>query len=243
MGDADKYGVDYYWLGLVLAELSAGDWKSFTEGTMKWVPGTPWGGEEVRRGTERLLKWRDAGYFNDDFLAVNSDDLNPGFIDGSIFAISNGTNLNQSIAEADPAFEVGFMNWPALNESVQETLFISDPGNILILPKDSPNKDHAIALMDWMLRPETGLAFANVGRIPLHTIDLSQVTGQPSWVSEQLEVMKNQTPVGWINYMAPYEFPDREGSEFQKLLADETTIDAFMPFLQKTFDEAIANAQ
>ena len=43
--------------------------------------------------------------------------------------------------------------------------------------------------------------------------------------------------------MAPYEFPDRQGSEMQKLLAGGTTLDAYMPFLQKTFDDAIANAQ
>ena len=61
MGSADKYGVDYYWLGLALDYLSAGDWKAFTEGTMTWKPGTPWGGEEVRKGTERLLEWSDAG--------------------------------------------------------------------------------------------------------------------------------------------------------------------------------------
>jgi raffinose/stachyose/melibiose transport system substrate-binding protein len=75
MGSADKYGVDYYWLGLALDYLSAGDWKAFTAGTMTWKPGTPWGGEEVRKGTERLLKWRDAGYFNEDYAALPADDL------------------------------------------------------------------------------------------------------------------------------------------------------------------------
>ena len=243
MGSADKYGVDYYWLGLVLDYLSAGDWKAFTEGTMTWTPGTPWGGEEVRKATERLLKWRDAGYFNDDYAALPADDLSNGFVNGEIFAIANGANLNPSIKAANPAFEVGYMNWPALDASSTEHLYISDPGQILILPKDSRHKDHAVALMDWMLSPEVGLMFANQGRIPLHTIDFSQVTGQPAFVAEQLEVAKNQTPVGWINYMAPYEFPDRQGSEMQKLLGGQTTLDEYMPFLQKTFDEAIANAQ
>ena len=143
MGSADKYGVDYYWLGLALDYLSAGDWKAFTEGTMTWKPGTPWGGEEVRKGTERLLKWRDAGYFNDDYAALPADDLSKGFVDGTIFAVANGTNLNASIKAANPAFEVGFMNWPALDASSTEHLYISDPGQILILPKDSKHKDHA----------------------------------------------------------------------------------------------------
>ncbi len=243
MGSADKYGVDYYWLGLALDYLSTGDWKAFTEGTMTWKPGTPWGGEEVRKGTERLLKWNDAGYFNEDHAALPADDLSRGFVDGKIFAVANGANLNASILAANPAFEVGFMNWPALDASSTEHLYISDPGQILILPKDSKHKDHAIALMDWMLSPEVGLMFANEGRIPLHKIDFSQVTGQPAFVAEQLDVAKNQTPVGWLNYMAPYEFPDREGSEMQKLLAGGTTIEEFTPFLQKTFDDAIANAQ
>ena len=243
MGSADKYGVDYYWLGLALDYLSTGDWKAFTEGTMTWKPGTPWGGEDVRKGTERLLKWKDAGYFNDDYAALPADDLSKGFVAGKIFAIANGTNLNASIKAANPAFEVGFMNWPALDASSTEHLYISDPGQILILPKDSKHKDHAVALMDWLLSPEVGMMFANEGRIPLHKIDFSQVTGQPAFVAEQLAVAKDQTPVGWLNYMAPYEFPDREGSEMQKLLGGQTNLDAFMPFLQKTFDEAVANAK
>jgi raffinose/stachyose/melibiose transport system substrate-binding protein len=243
MGSSDKYGVDYYWLGLALDYLSTGDWKAFTEGTMTWKPGTPWGGADVRKGTERLLKWKDAGYFNADYAALPADDLSKGFVEGKIFAIANGTNLNASIKAANPKFQVGFMNWPALDASSSEHLYISDPGQILILPKDSKHKDHAVALMDWMLSPEVGMMFANEGRIPLHKIDFSQVTGQPAFVGEQLEVAKSQTPVGWLNYMAPYEFPDREGSEMQKLLAGQTNIDAFTPFLQKTFDDSIANAK
>ena len=43
--------------------------------------------------------------------------------------------------------------------------------------------------------------------------------------------------------MAPFEFPDRQGSELQKLLAGDTTLDEYMPFLQKTYDDAIAAAQ
>ncbi|MEA2576537.1 MAG: hypothetical protein QOD78_125, partial [Chloroflexota bacterium] len=81
------------------------------------------------------------------------------------------------------------------------------------------------------------------GLIPLHRLDLSAVTLPQPFVKDELAAAADQTPVGWLNYMAPFEFPDRQGSELQKLLAGETTLDAYMTFLQKTYDAAIAAAQ
>jgi raffinose/stachyose/melibiose transport system substrate-binding protein len=242
MGNLDKYGVDYYWLYLALAYLAPGDWQAFTQGTMKQEPGIPWGGEAVRQAMEKLLEWRDKGYFNEDYAAINSDDPNPDFIAGRIFALSNGANMNATFAEVGDSLDLGFMNWPRV-EPGAPLLTISDPGQILMLPKDSKHPDESLAVMDWLLTPEVGVIMADNGLIPLHTLDLSAVTLPHEFIAEQLAAAADQTPVGWLNYMAPFEFPDRTGSELQKLLAGDTTLDAFMTFMQKTYDEAIAAQQ
>jgi raffinose/stachyose/melibiose transport system substrate-binding protein len=162
---------------------------------------------------------------------------------GKIFAVSNGANLNSGIIAGNPPFEAGFMNWPRSDPNAP-LLTISDPGNILQLPKDSKHPEQALEVMDYLLTPEVGQIFANNGLIPLHQgLDLSKVTLPQTLVKEELAAAGDQTPVGWQDYMAPYQFPDRLGSELQKLLAGKTTLDQFMPFVQKTYDEAIASEQ
>jgi hypothetical protein len=97
--------------------------------------------------------------------------------------------------------------------------------------------------MDFLLTPEVGKIFAEAGLIPLHKLDLNTVTLPQPFIDDELTAATTQTPVGWLNYMAPFEFPDRQGSELQKLLAGDTTLDEYMPFLQKTYDDAIAAAK
>jgi raffinose/stachyose/melibiose transport system substrate-binding protein len=239
MGNLDKYGADYYWLNLTLAYLATGDWQSFTQGTMAQKSGIPWGGDAVRKAMTKLLEWRDKGYFNADYASINSDDPNPDFLGGKIFAVSNGANMNASIVDAGPSLDIGFMNWPVVQAGAPQ-LTISDPGQILMLPKDSKHPDASLDVMDWLLTPDVGKIEAQNGLIPLQVLDLSSVTLPQPFIKDELAAAAQQTPVGWLSYMAPFSFPDREGSELQKLLAGRTTLDKFMPFLQKTYDDAIA---
>lgn len=240
MGNADKYGADYYWLSMILLYEANGDWQAFTQGTMKHLTAVPWGGEAVRQGMARFLAWKDKGYFNSDFASLNSGDLYAPFTQGKMFAVSLDTSLNSNLADAKPDFEIGFFNWPRVYAD-KPLLTISDPGCILAVPKDSKHPQEALDVMDWLLSPEVGRIFADNGLIPLHKIDLSGVKASATYIQDQLAVVGDQMPVGWLNYMAPYEFPDRQGSELQKLLAGEMDLDSYMKFLQETYDAAIAN--
>ena len=150
--------------------------------------------------------------------------------------------MNSSIIDAGSAIDPGFMNWPKVDASAPG-LVISDPGQILMLPKDSKHPEAAIDVMDWLLTPEVGTIMAKNGLIPLQKLDLSTVTLPQPFIKEELAAAAGQVPVGWLDYMAPIDFADRAGSEIQKLLAGDTTLDAFMPFLQKTYDDSIAAAQ
>ena len=183
MGNLDKYGADYYWLNLALAYLAQGDWQSFTKGTMTQQAGVPWGGEAVRQAMTKLLEWRDKGYFNEDYASINSDDPNPDFLAGKAFAVSNGANMNASLVGTD--FDIGFMNWPVVAAGAPN-LVISDPGQILMLPKDSKHPEEALDVMDFLLTPEVGKIFAEAGLIPLHKLDLSTVTLPQPFVTDEL---------------------------------------------------------
>ncbi len=242
MGNLDKYGADYYWLNLALAYLASGDWQSFTQGTMKQQAGIQWGGTAVRQAMTKLLEWRDKGYFNTDYAAINSDDPNAGFLAGKIFAESNGANMNANIVAAGSGLDVGFMNWPVIVAGAPQ-LSISDPGSILMLPKASKNPNASLAVMDFLTTPAVGMIEAQNGLIPDQRLDLSTVTLPQPFIKDELAAAATQTPIGWLSYMAPGSFADREGSQLELLLAGKTTLDQYMTFLQTTYDTAIANGK
>ncbi len=242
MGNADKYGADYYWESLMLLYLANEDWQAFKRGTMTWQPGVPWGGEAVRQAMTKFMEWVDKGYFNSDYASITSDDVHAQFAQGKMFAYAQGVNDNANLLADNLDFEVGFMNWPRVYPD-KPLLTMSDPWWLLILPKDSRHPEEALAIMDWLLSPEVGKIFAEQGLFVLHKINLDDVKVPIPWMDDQLAAITDQTMMGWINYMPPYEFPDRQGSELQKLLAGETDLDQYMKFMQETYDQAIAGSK
>ena len=241
MGNSDKWGADYYWENLLFLYLANEDWKSFVSGTMKQQPGVAWGGEAARKAMAKLLEWKDKGYLNADFASLGSGDLHSTFAQGKAFAYSNDLSQNASLIEDKPQFEVGFMNWPRIYPD-KPLLALSDPGNLLITPKDSKHPKEAAQIIDCLLTPEVGKLYAESGDIPLQqNVDLAAVTVPVSFIKDQLAAVADQTPIGWLNYMAPPDFPDKQGSELQKLLAGEVTLDEYMATVQKLYDDAIAN--
>jgi raffinose/stachyose/melibiose transport system substrate-binding protein len=241
MGNSDKYGADLYWQYLLFSYLVEGDWKSFVSGTMKQEAGVPWGGEAMQKAIAKFLEWKDKGYFNEDFASQASGDLHALFSQGKVLFYSNDTSLNAALIADEPQFEIGFMNWPRTYPD-KPLLTLSDPGNLLVIPKDSKHPVEAAQIIDCLLTPEVGMMYAANGDIPLQQgIDLAQVQSPAPFIRDQLAVVGDQTPIGWLNYMAPPDFPDRQGSEMQKLLAGDITAEEYVTSLQKIYDEAIAN--
>ncbi len=241
LGNSDKWGADYYWENLLFLYLANEDWKGFVSGTMKQEPGVAWGGEAARKAMAKLLEWKDKGYFNEDFASLGSGDLHSTFAQGKAFAYSSDVSQNASLIADKPAFEVGFMNWPRVYPD-KPLLTLSDPGNLLVIPKDSKHPEEAAKLIDCLLTPEVGKIYAENGDIPLHQgVDLAAVAVPVSFIKDQLAAVPDGTPIGWLNYMAPPDFPDKQGSELQKLLAGDVTLDEYMTTLQALYDDAIAN--
>ena len=145
--------------------------------------------------------------------------------------------MNAAFVEA--RLDIGFMNWPVLDAGAPAPRHLR-PG---------PDPDAAEGLEAPRRVPgRHGLPADPGGRHdlcrarpdPAPQAGSSTVTLPQPFVKDELAAATEQTPVGWLNYMAPFEFPDRQGSELQKLLAGDTTLDEYMPFLQKTYDDAIA---
>ncbi len=240
MGNSEKWGSDYYWQSLMMLYLADGDWQGFVRGTMKQQPGVPWGGDAVRKGMAKFLEWKDKGYFNPDFASLGSDDIHKLFAQGKVFAYANGASQNASLIQDKPDFEIGFFNWPRVYPD-KPLLTLSDPGNLLVIPKDSKHPKEAADVIDWLLSPDVGKIFAENGQIPLHKVDLGSVTLPVPLIKDELAAVSDQTQLGWLSYMAPPDFPDKEGSELQKLLARQSTLDKYMAFLQKLYDDTIKN--
>jgi raffinose/stachyose/melibiose transport system substrate-binding protein len=240
MGNADKYGSDVLWQNLLFQYLgAAGKMEDFKTGTFLHEKGVPWGGKEMRQAMTHFLSWRDKGYINADFASIVLEDTHTLFAQGKSFGVVMGANEVARILEAEPDFEVGFFNFPPLDAGTP-AYAISDPGAVLILPKDGKNRDAAIALIDFLLTKEAGGILADQGFVPAHNIDLSEITFKDAYLKEVMVAAPNQVPMGWLNYIAPFEFADRQGSELQKLLADEIAIDAYLDLLQTTYDAEVS---
>jgi raffinose/stachyose/melibiose transport system substrate-binding protein len=147
MGNSDKYGADLYWEYLLFSYLAEGDWKSFVSATMKQEAGVPWGGEAMQKAVAKFLEWKDKGYFNEDFASQASGDLHTLFSQGKVLFYSNDTSLNAALIADEPEFEIGFMNWPRTYQD-KPLLTLSDPGNLLVIPKDSKHLTEAAQIID-----------------------------------------------------------------------------------------------
>jgi raffinose/stachyose/melibiose transport system substrate-binding protein len=240
MGNADKYGSDVLWQSLFFQYLgAAGKMEEFKAGTFLRKPGVPWGGEEMRQAMTRFLSWRDKGYINPDFASLVTEDTHTLFGQGKSFGAVLGVNEVGRILEAKPDFEVGFFNFPPLGAKTP-AYAISDPGAVLILPKDGKHRDVAIALIDFLLSEKAGVILANQGFVPAHKINMAGVNIKDAYLKEAMAAASAQVPMGWLNYIAPFEFADRQGSELQKLLANDTTLDKYLRFLQETYDKEVS---
>lgn len=240
MGNADKYGSDVIWQSLFFQYLGASDnMEDFQIGTFLREKGVPWGGEEMSQTMSRFLSWRDNGYFNSDFPSLILEDTHTLFAQGNSLFVIMGANEIARIIEAEPDFEIGFFNFPSLDTKTP-AYAISDPGAVLVLPKDSKHLEEAIDLIDFFVSEEAGVILANQGFVPAVNIDLAKLTNSAPYFINIVEASSTQIPMGWLNYIAPFEFADRQGSELQKLLANEITLDSYLKTLQETYDAEVS---
>jgi raffinose/stachyose/melibiose transport system substrate-binding protein len=237
LGNQTNWSSEYYWLNTAYGHLAAGDWQTFYNQSMGCQPGAAWSGDAVRKGIEQLVAWEQAGYFNEGYNAIGETDVHLEFAKGNMLAYYyNAASQNVALKNDAPGFEIGFFNFPAVTPQTP-LLSMTDPGNVMIVPKESAHVDEALDLLNWLLDAEVGRTLAESGIIPAHKTDFSAVQLPVPWMADELKLAADQTPVGWLNWAVP-GLGDVTGPEVQRILAGETTIDDALAQFQAKYDEA-----
>lgn len=236
LGNNTSWSSEYYWLNPTYERWASQDWQTIIANNMTCKPGVPWGGAEVKQSLEDLVKWEKAGYFNPGYQGIGETDVHLEFSKGKMLMyFYNAASQNVALKADAPGFDIGFFNFPAITPG-KPLLSMSDPGNLMVIPKSAKNKDAAMGFVDWMLSPEVGQTLATAGIIPAHKADFSKVTLPVPWMQDELDQLAKQTAVGWQNWNVP-GFGDVTGPEVQRLLAGETTVDAVLTKFEQTYKE------
>lgn len=236
LGNNTSWSSEYYWLNPTYLRWANGDWEKIIADNMTCKAGVPWNGADVKKSLEDLVAWNKAGYFNPGYEGIGETDVHLEFGKGKMLMyFYNAASQNVALKADNLPFEVGFFNFPPISPD-KPLLSMSDPGNLMVVPKDAKHKDEAIAFIDWMLSPEVGQTLAAAGIIPAHKADYSKVTLPVPWMQAELDQLAKQTAVGWQNWQVP-GFGDITGPEVQKLLAGETTVDQVLTVFEQKYKE------
>jgi ABC-type glycerol-3-phosphate transport system substrate-binding protein len=236
LGNKTSWSSEYYWLNPTYLRWANGDWQKIIADNMTCKPGVPWNGEDVKKSLADLVAWEKAGYFNPGYQGIGETDVHLEFSKGKMLMyFYNAASQNVALKADNPNFEVGFFNFPPIYPD-KPLLSMSDPGNLMVIPKDAKHKDAALAFIDWMLSPDVGQALAAAGIIPAHKADYSKVKLPVPWMQAELDNLAKQTPVGWQNWQVP-GFGDVTGPEVQKLLAGESTVDQVLTVFDQKYKE------
>lgn len=236
LGNNTSWSSEYYWLNPTYLQWANEDWQTIIANNMTCKAGVPWNGDAVKKSLEELVAWDKAGYFNPGYQGIGETDVHLEFAKGKMLMyFYNAASQNVALKADAPGFDIGFFNFPPMYPD-KPLLSMSDPGNLMVVPKDAKNKDAAIGFIDWMLSPEVGQTLAGAGIIPAHKADYSKVTLPVPWMQDELDAVAKQTPVGWQNWLVP-GFGDVTGPEVQKLLAGETTVDQVLTVFEQKYKE------
>lgn len=236
LGNNTSWSSEYYWLNPTYLRWANEDWQTIIANNMTCKPGVPWNGEAVKKSLEDMVAWEKAGYFNPGYQGIGETDVHLEFAKGKMLMyFYNAASQNVALKADNPDFEIGFFNFPPIYPD-KPLLSMSDPGNLMVIPKDAKNKDAAMGFMDWMLSPEVGQTLAGAGIIPAHKADFSKVTLPVPWMQDELDQLAKQTAVSWQNWLVP-GLGDVTGPEVQKLFAGETTVDNVLAAFEKAYKE------
>lgn len=236
LGNNTSWSSEYYWLNPTYLRWANEDWQKILADNMTCKAGVPWSGDAVKKSLEDLVAWNKAGYFNPGYEGIGETDVHLEFSKGKMLMyFYNAASQNVALKADNPGFDIGFFNFPPIYPD-KPLLAMSDPGNLMVIPKDSKNQAAAVGFIDWMLSPEVGQSLAAAGIIPAHKADYSKVTLPVPWMQDELDQLAKQTQAGWQNWLVP-GLGDVTGPEVQRLLAGETTVDQVLAAFEKTYKE------
>lgn len=137
-------------------------------GTFDWAT-------EGKEGFEMMAGWYDNGYFNDDMLSGQKDDVCKGIANGEIAFSLNSTNCIPSILAFNADANIGIIPIPAASDDAPSGFSLGE-GNYSCfgIYKDTKYEDECKQLLEFLNRPENATKITQWdGGIPaLNTIEL-----------------------------------------------------------------------
>ena len=128
---------------------------------------------------EMLADWANKGYFNEDMLSGQRDDVVKAMAAGQIGFMLNSTNCIPTILAFDPEANIGILPVPASVDGAPSGFYVGE-GNFSCFGvyKDTEYEEECKTLLQFLARPENATKITQWdGGIPaLDTIELDETT-------------------------------------------------------------------
>lgn len=123
----------------------------------QFLDGTADLGEAFDPIYDQIIKWRDSGYFNADFLTLDTVGMKQALGAGTTaFCARTSTYIGAALGY-HPDANLGLLPYPALEEGGKLSCAVGE-GTCLGIWKDSENMDAAKTLLNWLAQPENAAA-------------------------------------------------------------------------------------
>lgn len=124
----------------------AEDSAAMLDGTYDWASFKPW--------LQQYADWMDAGYFYEDILSMNDNDLTERYASGrSAFIIGNDPSVLLTCLTLNPDVNYAFLPHFASKDGGSEFIGIGE-GDAFGIWKDTKNEAAAKVFLEYMARPE-----------------------------------------------------------------------------------------
>ncbi len=207
------------------------------------VPGANIDTAEGVAAAERLVRWAEAGYFNEDINSLGYFDFVTRFVEGEALFMLNGSWAAAELDERMPG-NAGFFPVPPLVKG-DPPVAMGAPYS-LVIPAKSKNADVVAYFLDWIhTNPIARQLTADInGMSPGGPSDLAPPDAEPGSLVEQMQAeavylaaegvivdfLGNATPGFGLNTLIP---------ESQRIVAGETTPEDFSRALQEGYEASL----
>lgn len=166
LGDGyDSYSLEAIWPTLYSNEDLAENYgDALKDGSFDWQ-------KDGKEGLQMLADWYNAGYFNEDYVSCQKDDICKAMANGEgVFALYS-TEMIPSVLAYNENADIGILPVPAKNED-GASYFGTGEGNFSCFGvwKDTKYEEECKQLLEYLARPEIAVQIVKIdGGIPAMT--------------------------------------------------------------------------
>lgn len=200
-----------------------------------------WETDEIRQAATKLQEWQQNGFLQDGFEGIDADDAWPLFAAGEGAMLMQGSWQAPSLAE-EMGDNVGFFLMPPVDPA-KPVLHVGGVGIPYGITTNAENPDLAAEFVDFLVSERALELMIEQSALPGQTIPADLIV--PNTLAGDLYTAWNTAneadAIGHYMDWATPTFSDTIKSELQRLLAGETTPDAFATALQADYANFLAS--